>query len=124
MSGQKFYTRFNLAQRIEHLLLFLSFTLLGITGLIQKYIGAGVSLWLIQALGGITAVRVIHRVAAVVFLLETIYHLVLLGYKVYVEKAELTMLPGIQDAKDGIQSVHFSNLRLGVVNQPVLMQVG
>ncbi len=108
MSGQKFYTRFNLAQRIEHLLLFLSFTLLGITGLIQKYIGAGVSLWLIQALGGITAVRVIHRVAAVVFLLETIYHLVLLGYKVYVEKAELTMLPGIQDAKDGIQSVGYN----------------
>ncbi len=108
MSDQKYYTRFSLAQRIEHLLLFLSFTLLGITGLIQKFIDADISLWLIQAMGGLVAVRVIHRVAAVVFLLETIYHIVLLGYFVYVKKAEMTMLPGIQDAKDGIKSVGYN----------------
>ncbi len=47
MSAQQTYTRFNIAQRIEHLLLFLSFTILGITGLIQKFIGVDISLWLI-----------------------------------------------------------------------------
>lgn len=108
MSDQKYYTRFNLAQRIEHLLLFLSFTLLGITGLIQKYIDADISLWLIQAMGGLVAVRVIHRVAAVVFLLETIYHIVLLGYMIYVKKVEMTMLPGIKDVKDGLQSLGYN----------------
>ncbi len=108
MSAQKTYTRFNVAQRIEHLLLVLSFTLLGITGLIQKFIGVDISLWLIQVMGGITSVRVIHRVAAVVFLVETIYHLIFLGYKVFVQKAEMTMLPGIKDVKDGIQSVGYN----------------
>ena len=108
MSAQPTYTRFNIAQRIEHLLLVLSFTILGITGLIQKFIGVDISLWLIQVMGGISSVRIIHRVAAVVFLVETVYHLVILGYKVFVQKAEMSMLPGVKDARDGIQALGYN----------------
>jgi len=108
MSAPKTYKRFSSAQRIEHLLLFLSFTTLGITGLIQKYINADISLWLIQVMGGIESVRIIHRIAAVIFLIETVYHLIILGYKVFVQKAEMTMLPGFQDAKDGIQALGYN----------------
>jgi len=108
MSAPKTYKRFSSAQRIEHLLLFLSFTTLGITGLIQKYINADISLWLIQVMGGIESVRIIHRIAAVIFLIETVYHLIILGYKVFVQKAEMTMLPGIKDAKDGIQALGYN----------------
>jgi cytochrome b subunit of formate dehydrogenase len=64
------YQRFPISQRIEHILLLLSFTILGITGLVQKFIGAGISLWLIDVLGGIGTVRIIHRVAATIFLLD------------------------------------------------------
>lgn len=102
------FKRFPVAQRIEHLLLFLSFTTLAITGLVQKYINVDISLWLIQVFGGISAVRIIHRVAATIFLLETIYHFVLIGYKIYVERVEMTMLPGIKDAKDGIQAFGYN----------------
>ena len=109
MNEQKaFYERFPVAQRIEHLLLVLSFTLLGVTGLIQKYSGANISLGLIQIFGGIESVRIIHRVAAAIFFLEVIYHLFILGYKVYVERVELTMLPGVKDAKDGIQALGYN----------------
>ena len=62
--------RFNLLRRIEHALLILSFSTLGLTGLIQKYSQAGVSEWLVAVLGGIEIVRIIHRVAAVMFFLE------------------------------------------------------
>jgi cytochrome b subunit of formate dehydrogenase len=102
------YQRFPISQRIEHILLLLSFTILGITGLVQKFIGAGISLWLIDVLGGIGTVRIIHRVAATIFLLELIYHFVLMGYKLYVQRVEMTMLPGVKDIKDGIQSIGYN----------------
>ena len=102
------YQRFPVAQRIEHILLLLSFTILGITGLVQKFIGAGISLWLIDVLGGIGTVRIIHRVAATIFLLELIYHFALMGYKLYVQRVEMTMLPGVKDIKDGFQSIGYN----------------
>ncbi len=102
------YQRFPISQRIEHILLLLSFTILGITGLIQKFIGAGISLWLIDVLGGIGTVRIIHRVAATIFLLELIYHFALMGYKLYVQRVEMTMLPGVKDIKDGFQSIGYN----------------
>lgn len=106
--NNKSIQRFPLAQRIEHILLLLSFTTLGITGLIQKFIGAGISLWIIDLLGGVGSVRIIHRVAATIFLLECIYHFVLMGYKLYVHRVEKTMLPGIQDVKNGLQAVGYN----------------
>ena len=102
------YKRFPIAQRIEHILLFLSFTTLGITGLVQKFIGANISLWLIEVMGGIGPVRIIHRVAATIFLLELIYHFAIMGYKLYVQRVEMTMLPGLKDAKDGFQSIGYN----------------
>jgi cytochrome b subunit of formate dehydrogenase len=109
MSDQRaFYVRFPVAQRIEHLLLVLSFTTLGVTGLIQKFIGADISLLLIRVFGGIESTRIIHRVAATIFFIEVIYHLFILGYKVYVERVDMTMLPGLKDARDGIQALGYN----------------
>lgn len=103
-----FYERFPVAQRIEHLLLVLSFTTLGVTGLVQKYIGAGLSISLINLFGGIESTRIIHRVAATIFFLEVIYHLFVLGYRIYVERIEMTMLPGVKDIKDAIQALGYN----------------
>lgn len=99
----KTYLRFGLARRIEHFLLILSFSTLGLTGLIQKYALNDISLWLVKVLGGIESVRIIHRVAATVFVLEGIYHLILLGYILYVQRKQATMIPGIKDATDAFQ---------------------
>ena len=103
--------RFNLLRRIEHILLIVSFSALGLTGLIQKYSQAGISEWLVALLGGIEAVRIIHRVAAVMFFLESIYHFIYAGYLLYVQGLKATMLPGIKDGKDAIQ-FFLNNLNL------------
>ena len=63
---------------------------------------------MIAAMGGIETVRIIHRIAATIFILEIVYHLVYLGYKAYVHRIGMSMLPGIQDVRDGIQSVLFN----------------
>jgi len=58
--SEKRYVRFELARRIEHAVLILSFTTLGLTGLIQKYASSGISEFLIRTLGGIESTRIIH----------------------------------------------------------------
>jgi len=55
---------------------------------------------MIAAMGGIESVRLIHRYAAVVLLLETIYHGGAITYKVFVQRTGLTMMLGWQDVKD------------------------
>lgn len=116
---QKKYIRFGLARRIEHLLLILSFSTLGLTGLIQRYALSSVSLWLVSALGGITTVRVIHRVAATIFVLEGVYHVIHLGYILYVQRKEASMVPTIKDATDALQSfLHNLGLRQEAPKMP------
>lgn len=107
-SAHAHYERFSLPQRVEHIVLVLSFTLLGLTGLIQKYALSGVAAWLIGALGGIESVRIIHRVAAIVFALQSVYHIMVLAYKVFVARTEMTMLPGLKDAIDAIDVVRYN----------------
>ena len=55
--------------------------------------------------------RIIHRVAAVMFFLEFIYHLIYAGYLLYVQGLKATMLPGIKHGKDAIQ-FFLNNLNL------------
>jgi formate dehydrogenase gamma subunit len=96
-------SRFTVPQRIEHLILVLSFSLLGLTGLVQKYGLNAFSERLISEMGGIQMTRIIHRAAAIVFALSTLYHLIVLGYKFYVRRVRMTMIPTPKDAKDGFQ---------------------
>ena len=72
----KIVTRFSLFQRIEHLLLLLSFSALGLTGLPQKYPDAGLSQFVLTLFGGIEAIRVVHRGAAIILMMVSIYHVV------------------------------------------------
>jgi formate dehydrogenase gamma subunit len=94
------YERFPLVRRIEHLTMLLSFTILGLTGLPQKYPDAGVSKFVLNLLGGIEGLRSIHHVAAIVMLLGTIWHILYFGYISYVRGSRLSMLPSLQDARD------------------------
>lgn len=102
---QKTYTRFEVAQRIEHIVLIVTFTTLAVTGLVQKFAQSSISISIIAALGGIEMTRIIHRAASVVFLVQAIYHLVAIGYKLYVERKQASMLPGFKDLQDAFQ--HF-----------------
>jgi formate dehydrogenase gamma subunit len=104
----KEYRRFSLADRIEHWVLVVSFTTLGLTGLIQKYSASPISEAIIAGLGGIENVRVIHRVAATLMMLEVIYHLGVVGYRVFVLRQRMTMLPTLDDARNALQALMYN----------------
>jgi formate dehydrogenase gamma subunit len=111
-SEQHQYYRFDIFQRSEHIVLLLSFTVLAVTGLPQMYSQQPWATAMILGMGGIETVRIVHRVAAVVLILGTIYHFAALAYRIYVKRVALTMLPGVQDVKDGLQALGHN---LGIV---------
>ncbi len=102
------YFRFNLGQRLEHGLLIISFTLLAISGLPQKYPDTAWGEAMIQIMGGIETTRQIHHLAAIILILETIYHGAIVTYKIWVLRVPLTILPGWQDVKDGFHALAYN----------------
>jgi len=103
-----FYERFPIARRIEHFAMLLSFTTLALTGLPQKFSSAPLSVGVVYLLGGIENLRLIHHTAAIVMMLGTIWHLLVFGYMAYVRHTRLSMLPSLQDIKDGIQALLYN----------------
>lgn len=104
----RMYERFPLARRIEHLVMLLSFTTLGLTGLPQRFASAPISIAFVNILGGIETLRSIHHFAAIVMMLGTAWHILVFGYMAYVRRTRLSMLPTIQDMKDGLQALLYN----------------
>jgi cytochrome b subunit of formate dehydrogenase len=106
------YIRFPLARRIEHIVMLSSFIILGLTGLPQKFSTSPLSIAFVGLLGGIENLRLIHHTAAVVMMLGTIWHILFFGYMAFVVRTRLSMLPSLQDVKDGWQALMY-NLGFG-----------
>jgi len=96
---EKTYVRFDLSYRIEHIVFLISFTILGITGLAQKYatsIPGGLTLALA---GGIENARTIHHTAVLVMMIVSVYHVLSLLYRMYVLRVSFSMFPTLDDFK-------------------------
>jgi cytochrome b subunit of formate dehydrogenase len=113
MTGKGSYLRFSILQRVQHWVMVLSFVTLAATGLPQRY---SLSPWaeaVIAGLGGIEAVRIVHRTAAVLFIGVTLFHFFDLIYRMFVLRVRFTMLPGIKDLTDLLDTVRY-NLGMAV----------
>lgn len=102
------YPRFRLMARIEHMVLLVSFTILCLTGLPQKFPFSPISQGLIAAMGGIEVVRYIHRWAAIVLILGSVYHLLTSFYRLYVGHERMRMLPNKKDGQDIVDTVAYN----------------
>lgn len=101
------YTRFELAQRIEHLVFLISFSLLGLTGLVQKYAEGAFSQWFFILIGGIEASRQIHHFSAFIMMIVSAYHILVVLYKIFVLRVKWTMMPLVQDAQHAVQDIAY-----------------
>lgn len=116
---QEQFPRFRLMARIEHMLLLVSFTILGLTGLPQMFPFSPVSQWLIEVMGGITTVRYIHRWAAVVLVIGTVYHIFTSAYRLYVRRERMRAFFDKKDLTDLIDTVRYN---LGFIDEPPKMR--
>lgn len=103
--SEQTFTRFSIAQRIEHAVLLVSFATLAVTGLAQKYSSSPYSMFLFSIMGGVEISRLVHRSASIVLMFESIYHTISVLYKVYVLRVPLSMLPYVDDLKHLLQDV-------------------
>jgi formate dehydrogenase gamma subunit len=97
MSAEPKYKRFTIFDRIEHWVQMAAFLTLGITGLIQRFAEWSIALRIMEILGGVENVRLIHRGAAIVLMFAVIYHIGAAGYKYYVKRNQIKMLPNLRD---------------------------
>jgi len=104
------YERFRRSDRVQHAVMVVSFLVLTVTGLPQKYIYLNSHYLddLIDLMGGLETVRLVHRWAATVLMLVTVYHLLAAAHRVLVRRVSLSMLPRYQDVVDGLQAVRYN----------------
>jgi cytochrome b subunit of formate dehydrogenase/mono/diheme cytochrome c family protein len=108
----RIYERFPLARRIEHIVMLTSFGMLALTGLPQKFPTWRLSVAIATLFGSIENLRLVHHLSATAMMLGAAYHILLMGYKVYVLREHMTMMPSFQDARDALQSLLY-NLGIG-----------
>ena len=101
------FNRFDISQRIEHIVFLLSFSILGLTGLIQKFSASPISDSIIFTLGGVEKVRMIHHINAIVMMIVSGYHVIMLSYKVFVLRVRWTMMPVIEDIQHLFQDIGY-----------------
>lgn len=99
------FQRFNLSQRLEHLVLFLSIAVLLITGLPQKYQLASWSQAILATPDQVTLVRKIHLVAAVILILEALFHLGMAIAHMAKRKLSADMFITGKDFRDAAQMI-------------------
>ncbi len=116
---KQYYIRFAPIQRLEHIILLVTFTGLALTGLPQKYGDQAWAQVMIQAMGGIESVRVVHRFLATLLMAESIFHGGVLSYKIFVLGRRATMIPTLKDGWDVINWIGFNlGLRKSHPNMP------
>jgi len=105
--SERIIIRFSLVQRLEHLVLLLSFAVLFITGLPQKYRATEWSQFLLSTPDRVETVQTIHHIAAVVLILEVLYHLGKAISLLVQRKLPGEMFPTWKDLKDAWQMVKY-----------------
>ncbi|MBI4186517.1 MAG: DUF4405 domain-containing protein [Chloroflexi bacterium] len=91
------FIRFNLSQRVQHIILMVIFTALAVTGLAQRFHTAGWAEWVIMGLGGIEQTRLIHRIFGLLFTLSIVYHFSEVAISFFVHRSRLSMIPTLSD---------------------------
>jgi formate dehydrogenase subunit gamma len=104
---EKTFLRFNLGQRWEHMLLILSATVLLLTGLPQKYRDLSWSQTLLSTPERLELIRQIHHIAAIILVLEAVYHLGRAIYLLSRRKLSAEMFPTWQDVRDAGQMLQY-----------------
>ena len=104
---EKVFQRFSVSQRWEHWLLLLSFSTLFLTGLPQKYRASAWAQQLIATPDQLALIQTIHHIAAIVLILEVIYHLGNAIYRMARRSMPDDMFVSWQDFRDAGQMVAY-----------------
>lgn len=104
---ERTFVRFTLGQRWEHFILILSFTILLLTGLVQKYRNETWSQQILTTPERLETIRTLHHAAAVVLTLLVLYHVVRAIVLLAQRRMSAAMFPTWQDVRDAGQMIRY-----------------
>jgi formate dehydrogenase subunit gamma len=101
----EYIRRFDNHQRMQHLVLMVSFIVLAITGFLRGFPDWPTFQWFTSIFGGTEVLRLVHDIAAFVMIADGIYHLGYIAYGYFVKhKSPAAMFPRWKDLKDIIHT--------------------
>lgn len=113
--GHSLYLRMTVNERIQHFLLLISFFTLVITGFALRFPEAWWVRHLRNLIPGFFEIRsLLHRIAAVIMVIDSIYHIFYLSFTERGKQLFKDLLPKWQDVKDAIGVMKY-NLNLSPV---------
>ena len=107
MGENSYIRRFNGLRIIEHQATAITFAVLVITGLSQRFHDAAWAEWIVLQLGGIDNSRLIHRFTGLVFAALTIQHILVACYGVLLKNWPASMVINIKDFRDAIDNIKY-----------------
>lgn len=110
--GERYVIRFDVGQRIQHVLLLVSFSGLGVTGLAQTFSTNPIGAFVLTLFGGIDSARAVHHIMAFLFIALSIYHVVLFIEQRFIHQRVSRMFPDYNDFRHLVQILRY-NLGLG-----------
>lgn len=114
-AGRSTMRRFGPVRIFEHGFHILLFGLLVCTGLSQKYYESDLSFWLIVRLGGVDAVRLIHRFAGLAFSIAVFAHAAAAIFGVAARKWRPSLVIVKKDFDDAVHNIRYY---IGQENRP------
>jgi formate dehydrogenase subunit gamma len=105
--SEEFVVRFSTWARTQHTFAIVFFGLLILTGMPQKWPYLEASRWLIDSLGGLVAVRWLHRAAGIGFTVLLVAHLAVAIMGVSTRRSRPSMLLSRKDFHDAIDNLKY-----------------
>lgn len=106
-SAERYFKRMTLNQCIQHITLMTSFFTLVITGFPVSYPSSPAASGVVYLLGGFTVRSTLHRVAAVVLISLTIYHIFYMILTSHGRSELRALMPTLKDPLDALQMLKF-----------------
>lgn len=107
-NGTRTFLRFDRFQRFEHQVLMVSFTLLTITGVLQLFSHYFIVGFIIGLFGGMETIRTLHHMAALVLILQSIFHAWKILELWFVKRERGGLWPYFKDMTDLFQIVAYN----------------
>ncbi len=111
----EFIRRFHPLRIIEHQANAITFIVLVVTGISQKFHDSSWAEWIIMNLGGIDNARVIHRTTGLIFTVLTFQHIFVSSYGVIVKKWAASMVINLKDFTDAVDNLKYY---FGITDRP------
>lgn len=109
--------RFGIGRILEHQANALVFTILVVTGLAQRFHEYRISHWITASIGGVDAMRAVHRFSGLIFMLLIITHISVAVYGMIAKRWPASMMINGNDFRNAIENLRYY---FGITAHPAL----